>query len=118
MAIDKLKPFLVNVVISAVSAIMVVMYFEWWRPAPPQIATVDLQGLTLGFIGEQVKTNKSKTELKASAKHYSDKVHATASELAEAKNIIILPKDLVVAGTVDITPFFELALKEASDVQN
>lgn len=74
------------------------------QTSQPQLVSVDLKGILQEFI---VSTAASKMEgdaLNSHVKEYTDRLDRLTTQLAAQENFIIVPKNAVLAGGMDITP--------------
>ena len=91
----------------AISAILAVLLsFAVVRIAikpQPQIAIVDLKGILQEFILGTAASKLEGEALNAYVKEYTGRLDRLTRELAKQENFIIVPKNAVLAGGIDIT---------------
>jgi hypothetical protein len=111
-----IKEYLLNkgisLLISIIVALLVVVMFELLANRPKEIATIDITTITQNFI-EQLKSQKlSHEELKDQITSFGTQLQEVIQKFADDNQIIVLPKEAVIAGTQDYTPYILTNLKE------
>jgi Skp family chaperone for outer membrane proteins len=85
------------------SSVITVAAIHFNNKAQPQIVTVDLKGILQDFIVGTAASKLEGDELDSHVKEYTDKLERLTKKLALQENFIILPKNAVLAGGMDIT---------------
>ncbi len=69
-----------------------------------QVAIVDITGLIHQFVRVESKLPHSATEHQAHIQAFSEILEGTLQTIAEKKNVILVPKEAIIAGGIDLTP--------------
>lgn len=72
-------------------------------PHPPEIATVDIVGITEQFIKQQASQNSSTQEKQQAIKVFSHQLEHALDTLSRSKSLILVPKEAVLKGAKDYT---------------
>lgn len=70
---------------------------------PKTIATVNITKIVNAFINQERQKNLSKEMLKKETQHFGVQLEFALRKLAEKNNEILLPKEAVIAGSIDET---------------
>lgn len=97
--VSKGPQYLLMVVI----ALLVVLGLELDKAKPKEIATVDIVGLTKTYIEELQAKKISKEELKQRIVRYATHLESAIQTFAKENQLILVPKEAVVAGSQDYT---------------
>jgi hypothetical protein len=86
------------------------------RVNAPLIATVDITALVHHTIQRESMQNLSEVELRMQLKAFSQSLEHALSTVARERDLILLPKEAVINGAIDATPFVEQQLSIAHHV--
>jgi hypothetical protein len=83
-------------------AILIALFLHFIN-SPKIFATVNLTKMVNQFIKEEQERHVSKENLKEDTKRFGVQLEFALKQLSESKNIVLLPKEAVIAGVEDKT---------------
>ncbi len=86
-------------------AIVVVIIVQLIHKPAPIIATVNITQIVDQFIRDAQQKNIPQNILEKETKQFGEKLEANLKQLAIQNNLVLLPKEAVIAGSVDYTDF-------------
>lgn len=101
-----------TVLLGMLGALIVLLAVECFTPSHQKIATVDITGLTQQFIEDSHAKNLSKDELKNETVIFGKTLEKTIKQFAYQHNLIIVPKEAVMAGGQDYTRDISILIDE------
>lgn len=103
-----------TVAVALLVALVVVLGHAHFNPPPPTMVKVGLKGLVEGFVLDTAKSVKDEHEVAARTEAFIQGLNSEVNRIAETYNVIIVPKEAVMAGAPDVTGLVEQALREGS----
>lgn len=83
------------------------------RASCVKIETVDVTGLVDSFIKETVKQQLTEEEKKTRVSQFSHLLQKNINQEANDRHVVILPREAVLAGSVDVTEKIASKIKQA-----
>lgn len=106
------QPRLYPWAVSVVTCLLMGSFFQELRP-DEKVATVDVTGLVNQFVKAELASHKPKDAMEQDVKHFSHTLETALKEMAEQKQVVILPKEAVITGAIDLTPKINQTLQKA-----
>ena len=98
----KSKQLFFQLLIGMLGATIVLLFFHVVEP-PRQIVTVDVTGLINHFVKQEAGAKLPVEQLRKQVNAFGQALDTTLKTLARDHQLILLPKEAVIAGAKDIT---------------
>ena len=93
---------LLSVLMGMCGAAIVLLLFHVLEP-PQRVATVDVTGIITRFVKKEANSPLSKSEIEKKVNVFGQTLDNTLKTMARNQQLILLPKEAVIAGTQDVT---------------
>ncbi len=99
----KIHLFSVALMCELISLLMIFV-FTHYRAVNTPLATVDITGIIRQFVKVESTQSHSPAQHQERIHAFSAQLEMTLQEVAREKHVILVPKEAVIAGGVDLTP--------------
>ncbi len=96
--------------IAGTISISMILAFYFHLVVYPRIGTVNITGLIDQFIKEESKKNVSSVLLKDHIRLFSQQLETTIQSISKQKQVVLVPREAVLAGSKDYTALVETHL--------
>ncbi|HVV69607.1 MAG TPA: TrbI F-type domain-containing protein [Gammaproteobacteria bacterium] len=106
----KTLDFITQLLIGMLGAAILFIFFHLEVPAKP-IVTVDVSGMINRFIKSETAVKLPPEKMQKQVQAFGNTLENTLHTFARQKQVILLPKEAVIAGTKDVSLEIESRLK-------
>lgn len=99
-------------------ALTVFMVIHFSTSSPPKIATVNVTGLIDQYIEEESKKKLAPEILQKEVKAFGKKLEKNLKRVALRQNVVLLPREAVIAGSPDYTALIRQRLIDYRETKN